>query len=80
MGLSLLTAAVRASASSADLVPVKVTSTGEELYRFDVRVRHAAQDGNTMPISARRQPLVGEFSAPGRCSIRMSKNNPLRDH
>ena len=36
-----MTAAAPAVAGSADVVAVKVTSTGSELYRFDVTVRHA---------------------------------------
>ena len=41
VGLSLITGAVPAVAGSADVVAVRVTSTGPELYRFDVTVRHA---------------------------------------
>ena len=41
VGLSVVIAAAPAVAGSADVVGVKVTSTGPELYRFDVTVRHA---------------------------------------
>lgn len=41
VGLSVMMAALPAFAGSADVVAVKVTSTGPELYRFDVTVRHA---------------------------------------
>jgi hypothetical protein len=53
IGLGLVTAAVSAGADTTDVVAVKNMSTGTELYRFDVRVRHAAPDGNTMTTSGR---------------------------
>jgi hypothetical protein len=41
LGLSMIVGVAPATAGSADVIAVKITPTGLELYRFDVTVRHA---------------------------------------